>query len=65
MSVFDEFNSAVPANGKGQQVEAAWWCQEAECFDVVEIAMYYPESGLYVWTCDEGHTNKLKETEIA
>lgn len=61
MNIFEQIAGSKPADG--EELEGVFSCQQQGCWDVEEKAMYYPERKLLVWTCEDGHQNKIEDFE--
>lgn len=62
MSIFDKLNAATKSGG--EELGGTFWCQTLGCFDVEEVALYYPNARLLEWTCEEGHKNTVEDFSI-
>lgn len=60
MNIFEQVTGQTAAKGNGLPVIGPWWCEHAECFEVDDEAFLFEETGFVIWTCEEGHKNKVK-----
>lgn len=60
MSIFEQVTGQATTKGDGQPVIGPWWCEYKNCFEVDDEAFFFEETGFAVWTCEEGHKNKVK-----
>lgn len=58
-NIFEQITNTTP-KGESEVRLGPWWCEHEGCFEVDDEATYYPDSGVVVWTCEEGHKNKVK-----
>jgi len=59
-NIFEEISGSAVTKGNGEPRIGPWWCEHTGCFEVDDEAIFFEETGYVVWTCEEGHKNKVK-----
>ena len=59
-NIFEQVTGQTVTQGNGEPLIGPWWCNTDGCFEVDDEAIFFPETGYVVWTCEEGHKNKEK-----
>lgn len=56
--LYDKMNEGREAVGGTMQ------CQERDCYSVVDEGIYIEAEKLLMWTCEEGHENRIEGFEL-